>query len=220
MKKTIRSFACLALMLSAACSGEYTPRTGDLLFQCTAPEEMSDAIVAATQRGTAVTFTHVGIVETAADGVFAVEAIQTEVQRTPLADFLARSAQREGRPLAAVGRLRDADAATVDRMLQRAHARLGLPYDDEFLPANDKLYCSELVWECCVAADDSTHLLGSRPMTFRAADGTLPAFWAEHFAALGIPVPEGVAGTNPNDMAHDPAVKIVWRYYDKTTGQR
>ena len=126
-----------------------------------------------------------------------------------------RSARRGGRPIAAVGRVRGADSTVVQRALRRAHERLGLPYDDEFLPANGKLYCSELAWECFVAADDSTHLLRSRPMTFRTADGELPAYWSEHFAALGMPVPEGVAGTNPNDMAHDPAVEIVWRYYDE-----
>lgn len=214
LKKTIRLSAGLALTLLAACGSEYAPRTGDLLFQRTASEAMSDAIEAATQRDTAVTFTHVGIVEAATDGVFVVEATDTSVRRTPLADFLARSARRGGKPIAAVGRLRDADEATADRILQRAHARLGLPYDNEFLPDNGKLYCSELVWECCVAADEETHLLGSRPMTFRAADGELPAYWAEHFAALGMPVPEGVTGTNPNDMARDPAIEIVWRYYD------
>lgn len=215
LKRTIRLTACLALTLLAACGGEYAPRTGDLLFQRTASEGMSDAIAAATQRGTAVTFTHVGIVEAAADGVFVVEATDTSVRRTPLADFLARSARREGKPIAAVGRLRSADDATRNRILQRAHARLGLPYDNEFLPDNGKLYCSELVWECCVAADEKTHLLGSYPMTFRTADGRLPDYWAEHFAALEMPVPEGVTGTNPNDMARDPAVEIVWRYYDE-----
>lgn len=218
MKRTIsRRLACLALTLSAACGGEFAPRTGDLLFQRTASERMSDAIAAATQRDTAVTFTHVGIVEAASDGVFVIEATDTSVRRTPLADFLARSARRGGKPLAAVGRLRGADDATAERILQRAQARLGLPYDNEFLPDNGKLYCSELVWECCVAADDSTHLLASRPMTFRTPDGELPAYWAGHFAAMGMPVPEGVAGTNPNDMARDTAVEIVWRYYgDKT----
>ena len=152
------------------------------------------------RRSGAVTFSHVGIVEATAGGAFVVEAVDTSVRRTPLGEFLARSARRGGRPIAAVGRVRGADSTVVQRALRRAHERLGLPYDDEFLPANGKLYCSELAWECFVAADDSTHL---------------PAYWSEHFAALGMPVPEGVAGTNPNDMAHDPAVEIVWRYYDE-----
>lgn len=208
-----RLFVCFLLLLFA-CGGEYVPRTGDLLFQQNASEGMTGAIVAATQRGEPVTFTHVGIVEAAADGVFVVEAIDTSVRRTPLGEFIARSAQREGRPLVAAGRLRGADSVVVNRALRRAHERLGLPYDDDFLPANGKLYCSELAWECFLAADDSTHLLQSRPMTFRTPDGELPTYWAEHFAALGMPVPEGVAGTNPNDMANDPAVEIVWRYYE------
>lgn len=93
--------------------------------------------------------------------------------------------------------MRGADSTVVRRALRRAHERLGLSYDDEFLPANGKLYCSELAWECFVAADDSTHLLRSRPMTFRTADGELPAYWSEHFAALGMPVPEGVAEPIP-----------------------
>ena len=38
-----------AVLLLAACGGEYTPRTGDLLFQLTAAEGMTDAIVAATE---------------------------------------------------------------------------------------------------------------------------------------------------------------------------
>ena len=164
-----------AVLLLAACGGEYAPRTGDLLFQLTAAEGMTDAIVAATERGGAVTFSHVGIVEATAGGAFVVEAVDTSVRRTPLGEFLARSARRGGRPIAAVGRVSGADSTVVQRALRRAHERLGLPYDDEFLPANGKLYCSELAWECFVAADDSTHLLRSRPMTFRTADGELPA---------------------------------------------
>ena len=201
-------------LLLFACGGEYAPRTGDLLFQLTAAEGMTDAIVAATQRGEAVTFSHVGIVEAAADGAFVLEAVDTSVRRTPLDEFLARSARCEKGLMAAVGRVRGADSTVVNRALRRAHERLGLPYDDDFLPANGKLYCSELVWESFLAPDDSTHLLQSRPMTFRTAGGELPAYWTEHFAARGLPVPEGVAGTNPNDMSHDPAVEIVWRYYE------
>lgn len=81
-------------MLLAACGGEYTPRTGDLLFQLTAAEGMTDAIVAATERGGAVTFSHVGIVEATAGGAFVVEAVDTSVRRTPLGEFLTRSARR------------------------------------------------------------------------------------------------------------------------------
>lgn len=213
-----RMTAALAVVLAGvmmcACGSGVSLRTGDLLFQQTRSEEMADAIVAATGHDGAVNFTHVGIVERRGDSLYVVEAIGEEVTATPLAAFMERAAERNGRPLVAVGRVREADSTVVVRALQRAHARMGLPYDDDFLPDNGKLYCSELVWECFLAADDSTHLFRSRPMTFRAADGSMPDYWTRHFAALGMAVPEGVAGTNPNDMAEDPAVRIVWRYYD------
>ena len=199
-------------MLLAACGGEYTPRTGDLLFQLTAAEGMTDAILAATERGGAVTFSHVGIVEATAGGAFVVEAVDTSVRRTPLGEFLARSARRGGRPIAAVGRVRGADSTVVRRALRRAHERLGLPYDDEFLPANGKLYCSELVWES-YRTPDGRRRFPARPMNFRAADGSMPAFWTELFERLGEAIPEGEPGTNPNDMAHDPQLYEVGRLF-------
>ena len=199
-------------MLLAACGGEYAPRTGDLLFQLTAAEGMTDAIVAATERGGAVTFSHVGIVEATAGGAFVVEAVDTSVRRTPLGEFLARSARRGGRPIAAVGRVRGADSTVVQRALRRAHERLGLPYDDEFLPANGKLYCSELVWES-YRTPDGRRRFPARPMNFRAADGSMPAFWTELFERLGEAIPEGEPGTNPNDMAHDPQLYEVGRWF-------
>lgn len=177
-------------MLLAACGGEYTPRTGDLLFQLTAAEGMTDAIVAATERGEAVTFSHVGIGRSDGRRRVRRRGGRYECAAHAARGVSGRSARRGGRPIAAVGRVRGADSTVVQRALRRAHERLGLPYDDEFLPANGKLYCSELAWESFVAADDSTHLLRSRPMTFRTADGELPAYWSEHFAALGMPFPK------------------------------
>ena len=50
-------------------------------------------------------------------------------------------------------------------------------------------------------------------MNFRAADGTLPQFWTELFARRGEAVPEGVPGTNPNDMAREAALEEVFRWF-------
>ena len=50
-------------------------------------------------------------------------------------------------------------------------------------------------------------------MNFRAADGTLLQFWADLFDRLGEPVPEGLPGTNPNDMAQEELLEEVHRYF-------
>jgi uncharacterized protein YycO len=174
---------------------------------------MTDAIIASTQESGKIPFSHVGIVEKTSTGFQVIEAIDTSVRCTPLDEFLHRSAQYNNQPIVAVGRLRDVDKTLVHEALCRAHACIGQPYDDDFLPDNDKYYCSELVWHCYRATDDTTHLLQSYPMNFRAADGSMPAYWISHFANLGMEVPEGVRGTNPMDMSHDPRVEIVYTFY-------
>ena len=96
--------------------------------------------------------------------------------------------------------------------IERARKFIGQPYDYSFRPDNGKMYCSELVWESYLAPDGSRRF-PARPMNFLAADGSLPRFWAELFAGLGEEIPQDIPGTNPNDMARDPQLKEVARYY-------
>ena len=127
-----------------------------------------------------------------------------------LGDFLARSARIDGRPAVTVMRLRDTTG--VAAAIERARKFIGQPYDYSFRPDNGKMYCSELVWESYLAPDGSRRF-PARPMNFRAADGSLPRFWAELFAGLGEEIPQDIPGTNPNDMARDPQLKEVARCY-------
>lgn len=64
------------------------------------------------------------------------------------------------------------------------------------------------MWES-YRAENGTPLFTARPMNFRAADGTLPQFWADLFDQLGEQVPEGLPGTNPNDMAREELLEEV-----------
>ena len=110
---------------------------------------------------------------------------------------------------------RDRQRATTElltRRIERARKFIGQPYDYSFRPDNGKMYCSELVWESYLAPDGSRRF-PARPMNFLAADGSLPRFWAELFAGLGEEIPQDIPGTNPNDMARDPQLKEVTRYY-------
>ena len=86
------------------------------------------------------------------------------------------------------------------------------PYDYSFRPDNGKFYCSELVWECYRTSDGSP-IFTAHPMNFRAEDGTLPQFWTELFARRGESVPEGVPGTNPNDMSQERTLREVYRWF-------
>jgi hypothetical protein len=51
------------------------------------------------------------------------------------------------------------------------------------------------------------NLFESKPMNWRDKEGRLPEYWQKHFAELGMPVPEGVPGTNPTDLSRSPLLR-------------
>lgn len=203
------AISVLAALL-AACSRPYTPREGDLLFQLTPPGGMTDAITEVTSGVGGAAVSHVAMVLIERGDTCVIEAAGGRgVVITPIGEFLAASARIGGRPAVIAGRLRGAGARTVSHAVRRARGFLGQPYDDAFLPCNGAMYCSELIYE----SYREEPLLRSKRMTFRTPQGDYPPFWREHFARIGLPIPEGVRGTNPGDMSRDPAVRIVGRYF-------
>ena len=104
-----------------------------------------------------------------------------------------------------VKRARDIDA---DAAVMQAKAYGGRPYDFCFLPENEELYCSELVQKCYLDANGEP-VFESQPMNFLAADGTMPPYWEALFKELGMPVPQGVPGTNPQRMSESDRLDTV-----------
>lgn len=209
----MRSLLYIGMLFYAAACGRTTPclRPGDLLFQAGKDSEMTGAISSATGKESELNFTHVGIVVPGAGADSVLEATSDGgVRLTALTDFLARSARIDNRPAVVAMRLRDTTG--VAAAVTRARTFIGQPYDYSFRPDNGRLYCSELVWESYRAAD-GTPLFTARPMNFRAADGSMPSFWTELFDRLGEAVPEGVPGTNPNDLAEDPQLIETGRWF-------
>lgn len=204
------------LIITVSCEhSELQLQDGDLLFQVSKADEMSQAITSATGNPDSLSFTHVAIVCHESDGIYALEAVpERGVTKTILSEFLNNAAKIEGRPAVVVARLQ---GTGVKKQAQdaviRAKSFLGQPYDHSFLPNNGKMYCSELVWESFRDPLNGMPLFSTRPMNFRAADGTMPRFWEEHFATLGEPIPEGVQGTNPNDLLQEKNLKVIYRYY-------
>ena len=208
----IRRCICLLCMAAAAAGcGRNIPalESGDLLFQAGKGTEMAGAIAAATGAARQIDYTHVGIALCANGADSVLEASTEGVRTVALKDFLAEAGSLHGRPAEEALRLRDTrgQAASLHRDLN-----CGLPYDYSFRPDNGRLYCSELVWES-YRRTDGTPVFPARPMNFRAADGTMPRYWVALFEKLGEPIPEGEPGTNPNEMARDPQLREVGRWF-------
>lgn len=199
MRPSIIIFIITALLVSA-CS--WTPRQGDLLFVVAEGGGMSEAIVDATAAADSIQFDHVAVFTGSRRNPVVVEASPSKgVVQTRWADFV----KNAGRGIV-VKRL--CVGYPQKNAIARVNDHLGQPYDWSYLPGNGKTYCSELVEESYLYAD-STRIFPSKPMRFRAADGSMPQFWTDLFNSLGEPVPEGVPGTNPNDMARFPLLRTV-----------
>ena len=191
----------------------FRPREGDLLFQVNEPSAMTDAIVEATARDGAPGFSHVAIYcEEQGEGRVLEASGEGGVRCVTIEEFLRSSARIDGRPGVVVKRVKGEVEFPVGQAIERARSHIGEPYDYSYRPGNGRMYCSELVYVSYLRAD-GTPLFTARPMNFRNAAGELPAFWAELFERLGEPVPEGVPGTNPNDMAAEPLLEEVGRYF-------
>lgn len=223
-----RPIIYIGVLLSTACTCQPTGpdlRTGDLLFQC-GTGAMTEAIVDATGDAHPLNYTHVGILLAAdrsaqreptgypfspapADSVLEATT-DGGVRIVALAAFLDRAARIGGKSATVAMRLRDTTGVAASAA--RARKALRLPYDYSFLPDNGRYYCSELVYESYRLPDGSPRFT-ARPMNFRAPDGTLPRYWAELFERLGEPIPEGVSGTNPNDMSREVQLHEVHRWF-------
>lgn len=168
-------------------------RTGDLLF-VNAPADagqMEGAIIAATGN-----IVHVAILEKDADGkIWVIDATpERGVDRHPLDTLKAGFPEAEGYTY-----LYARPEGATKQCVEQAKRFLGQPYDQAFLPDNGAMYCSELVRDS-YRRPDGTYLFSDKPMNFRDADGTFPQWWVDHFAALGMPIPQDTPGTNPQDM--------------------
>ena len=168
---------------------------------------MDTAISSATGKEGELNLIHVAIAEVQGDSVWIIDAtIARGVDRHPLDTFLKDFTLRdESYPEFIVKRVEGVDAAAA---VERAKTYCGRAYDMRFLPDNEEMYCTELVQKCYLDASGA-EVFASEPMNFMAPDGSMPPYWEKLFGKLGMDVPQGLPGTNPQNMSASPLLKAV-----------
>jgi hypothetical protein len=177
---------------------------GDLLFAYsnTAGKAISEATVHDT---TALPIYHVAIATWVGDKLYALEAIDEGVVITPYDKFCERTMSKGGM---LIGRLHDRSG--VEQSVSSAFEHLGKPYDDLYMIDTQEIYCSELV-QLSYVNGKGQRLFPLINMSFHGSDGQILDYWREHYSKHNMAVPEGALGTNPAQIAHDPAVEIICR---------
>lgn len=196
----MKRFAVVLSLLAALSCAHNPLQPGDLLFQAG-----EGGMPTAIESATGGSYSHVGILGETLKDVW--EAVPGDgVRHVSLQQFLDDAAlDTNGKPFVRVYRVA---SFNWDDVLARVKALEGRPFDKAFLPGTEALYCSELVYECY---RDSTGapIFSAIPMTFKNAYGTTVPYWLKHYASLGVPIPEGEPGTNPNDLSRSPLLTPV-----------
>ena len=191
-----RLYNLLGFLLLTLLSASGQLKSGDLIFVAEREGAFSKAISASTAMKDSLKFVHVGIVEIVDQEPYVIEASPEEgVREVSLMQFL-----NESKNGYLVKRL--SIDFPIEQTIQRAKSHLGENYDWWYLPDNGKMYCSELVYESYLTPDGK-RIFKSSPMNFRDGNGEMPQFWVELFERIGSEVPEGLPGTNPNDLSKD-----------------
>lgn len=160
---------------------------------------MDAAISSATGEVGALNLIHVAIAEVKAGSIWIIDATGSRgVDRHPLDTFIRDFALPDGSyPEFIVKRVIGVDA---DAAVERAKSFCGRAYDVRFLPENEDLYCSELL-QISYLDVAGKPVFKNEPMNFMASDGTIPPYWKELFEGLGMDIPQGVPGSNPQKMS-------------------
>ncbi len=181
-------------------------RDGDLLFVTAARTGLSGAIDDATATQGKLSFDHVALVAHAGDAAVVLHADEHGSREQPLAAFVAEANAKQRQIV--VYRLTATYRPAIPDAIAQARRMLGKPYNDTYVPDDNSYYCSDFIER----AFRMHHVFALQPMNFRNLQtGKISPYWIEFYRSKGMPVPQDMPGTNPNDMAKTPALSAIGR---------
>ncbi|WP_282036861.1 YiiX/YebB-like N1pC/P60 family cysteine hydrolase [Saccharicrinis aurantiacus] len=190
----------ILLTFSIACTSPNSMnqiKTGDILFRGNTQQGLSDAINKVTQTQKNTNYSHMGICYVSADTIWIFHAAPEKgVCKEEINLFL--SPNNEAKYTTDLYRLKPDLAQSAIKASHKAKKYIGLPYNYSYIIEDTGMYCSEYIYE--LFKEDSVFTLD--PMTFKDAhSNTFNKTWIQHYQNLGIEIPEGELGCNPNGMA-------------------
>jgi len=171
-------------------------QSGDLLFRGASSDNISKAIDIVTQTSSATHFSHMGIVEVLDSGIFVLHASPVGgTCKVSINEFL----HPEGESVTVVAyRLKNQWKAAIHDAIKNAKQMLGKPYNFSYIMLDTAHYCSEFVYLAYV----SDSIFEMKPMTFKdPKTGNFSPAWVEYYQKMGLEIPEGLPGCNPNGLA-------------------
>lgn len=197
----------ILIVLVCSCSTSTAIKSGDIVFRGASQSDLSEAINEVTQTEKATNYTHMGICSVEDDIVFVFHSdLGKGVVKEPLELFL--KSDDASTYTADVYRIKNSTKQQIENAIAKAKDLLGEPYNVTYILEDKGYYCSEYIYE--LFKEDSVFSL--EPMTFKNAEtNTFHNGWVTHYKDLGIAIPEGKLGCNPNGMATSQNLAFVKR---------
>lgn len=196
LKKTVLFLSLAGFLAFTPTESKIKLQSGDLLFREKSSGNISEAIDKVTQTSGATHFSHVGLVEATDTGIMVLHASpKGGTCMISLEEFI----HPEGESVTVIAyRLKKEWQKAIPVAIEKAHQMLGKPYNFSYILSDTAHYCSEFVYLAFAA--DSVFTL--EPMTFKdpKTNESFPT-WVEYYQKMGIEIPEGKPGCNPNGLA-------------------
>jgi len=209
LKTTIHTKIPLLILFALVCSCSTSTKikSGDIVFRGASQSDLSEAINEVTQTEKVTNYTHMGICSVENDTVFVYHSdLGKGVVKEPLELFL--KPDDASTYTADVYRIKNSTKPQLENAISKAKDLLGEPYNFTYILEDKGYYCSEYIYE--LFKQDSVFTL--EPMTFKNTEtNTFHDGWVSHYKELGIEIPEGKLGCNPNGMAASKTLDFVKR---------
>lgn len=193
---------CMISLLIISCSHNNNIEDGDLLFVSKDNGSLSGAIDRVTQTDQSTNYVHVAIIEKRSGKIMVWDSSpKYGTQRTELNEFIQK---QKGEVYQY--RLKKEYQDKIKGIWEKAETMLGKPYNYSYILNDSSFYCSDFVYR--LFSKDSIFELN--PMTFiNPETGEYDPEWVKHYNELGIEIPEGKPGCNPNGMADNNKLSFI-----------
>lgn len=198
-------FYLLFIVLSVSCTNTPQIKSGDIVFRGAIGSNLSEAINDVTQTEKSTNYTHIGICDVV-DGSIVVyhSDLDKGVVKEPLEVFI--SSEDTVSYNVDLYRIKNIQSKQIENAISIAKSLIGEPYNITYVLEDKGYYCSEYIYE--LYKTDSVFTL--EPMSFKnPKTNAFHKGWIEHYKNLGITIPEGKLGCNPNGMASSTALKFI-----------
>lgn len=190
----------IALISVISCQSNpysFTIENGDLIFVGETDSELSKAITEVTQTDLKTNYSHIGILEKSGQKIWVLHAApQNGSERIPLEDFLRE--EKKNSKIIHVYRIQNSPQPDFQQAITHAKTLLGKPYNFTYSLTDSAYYCSDFVY----LSFEKDSIFEMNPMTFKnPGEENFNQGWIHYYKKLGVAIPEGEMGCNPNGMA-------------------